>query len=111
MGEGAVLSILTVHQVFRELRAELGLVLLNVVQPLHPVMSHVALVSLLAAVRLSMVAHLRRIHPIILSSSVFVSVIVRTVLVIVVVVNRALFDLKFLQIQVLYFFAKVGRID
>jgi len=111
MSEGAVLSILAVHQVLGELGAELGLVLLDVVQPLHPVVGHITLVPFFASVCLSMIAHLGRIHSIILSSPVLVSVKVRAVLVIVIVVYRALLNLKFLQIQVLYFFAKVGRID
>ena len=51
VSEGAVLSIVAVCQVLRELGAELGLVLLYVIESLHSVMSELTCICLLALVR------------------------------------------------------------
>jgi hypothetical protein len=57
VSKGTVVSIFAINQVFGELGAELGFVLLNMIEPFNSVMRQITQFLLFASIGLSMVAH------------------------------------------------------
>jgi hypothetical protein len=99
VSKGAVLTILALMDVLRELCAELGLILLHMIESFNSIMSLGTAVFLLTFVSFAVIAKFRRVLSV-LPPLVLYRMEIATVLVVVLALHGARLVLEFLKVQV-----------